>query len=149
MNAFGINTLEVDLDLNRWICQDCSDGYFFNETPLIEGDQPYCEECEIENCIKCEEDPSKCTECAEDLILNYRGDACIDPIENCYTEPKNYLHNGDVWICPQCKMGYFTLDDTCQKCTLDPYCTSCENNQKCKSCIEPKILNEKQNGCMD
>jgi len=38
MNAFGINTLEVDLDLNRWICQDCSDGYFFNETPLIEGD---------------------------------------------------------------------------------------------------------------
>lgn len=46
-------------------------------------------------------------------------------------------------------MGYFTLDDTCQKCTLDPYCTSCENNQKCKSCVEPKILNEKENGCMD
>lgn len=38
MNAFGIHTLNVDLDLNRWICQDCSDGFFFNETPLIEGD---------------------------------------------------------------------------------------------------------------
>ena len=147
-DAFGRNTLVEDFENNRWICPNCSAGYYFNDD-IPPGEQPYCEPCEVENCAVCELYPDKCDECLEDFIPNYRGDACIEPIEFCETNPLNYDHNGDVWICPQCLQGYFQLDDTCQKCTLDPFCTSCSNNQECLSCSEGKILNENEDGCID
>lgn len=126
-DAFGDLTLNIDFDLNRWICQNCSNGFYFNED-VEEGIQPRCEPCKVENCDVCELHPDKCDICADELIPNYRGDECIPPIEFCDTEPFNYDHNGDVWVCPTCLQGYFPLDDTCQKCTLDPFCTSCRNN---------------------
>lgn len=148
MDAFGVHTLDQDLVLNRWICPGCIDGFYFNEDSAP-GEQTYCEPCLIENCLDCELHFDKCVECAEDFIPNYRGDACIEPIEFCETNPLNYDHNGDVWICPKCLLGYFPLDDTCQECTLDPNCASCSDNTECLECNSPMILNEDQSGCID
>lgn len=110
MDAFGMLTLSKDEQLNRWICDECKPGFYFNDDQV---DQPYCEECMITNCLECELHPDRCELCSGDFIPNYRGDACIEPIAFCATSHVNYDHNGDVWICPECMTGYFPLDDTC------------------------------------
>ena len=89
-------------------CSSCIEGFGFNE------DKTQCIKCELENCLHCNPNYKRCTEC----IKNKKCEIC-----------------DESGSCTSCASGYLLKDKKCKKCGLEncDYCPENEDTQ-CYKC---------------
>jgi len=84
----------------------------------------------------------RCTKCRDDFFPNYLENGCTKFIENCKASPESYVHDGEKYLCPDCRDGFMLNEKTglCEQCDIDN-CISCEAVDFCQECEFPFVLN--------
>lgn len=126
-------------------CPRCKDGWFWS------SQDGSCQQCgiAINNCLEC---PSsqRCTRCEPGFFPSFMQDECRTPIYQCARTQDEYLHDGEEYVCPECRAGWYIDGNECSKCEIDDvYCLDCMDEDFCIACEIPKILNEEFTGCMN
>lgn len=92
-----------------YVCNNCPYEHYWS------SNKRSCEECPEEmldsGCTKCGQEGTICFECIGDATLNPTRTSCIDRLENCDVEPKDYIvkwHSGEPYFfCPMCEPQFY------------------------------------------
>ena len=118
-----------------------------------------CEDRDIPNCQKCNEDI--CEQCEDKYFLLFDGLACIKCNDSVYgnigcegkCDGSNYITTRNI-KCEEngCKSGYYNYNGICQKCSqVSYYCSKCQYTQNKFKCLECKndnyAVSEITGGC--
>ncbi|KRX03163.1 Insulin-like growth factor binding protein, N-terminal [Pseudocohnilembus persalinus] len=109
-----------------FICTSCSQGY-----KLTNG---FCTQCNIANCLQCNDGVSTCTSCENGYVLESSSCvSCNDP--NCVT-----CNSSGANDCDQCAIGYRNNGSgACNACITG--CANCSNGSTCDVCYDGYYLN--------
>ena len=107
-------------------CLECENNFYLYNNEI-------CKRCDY-NCLECQNDSDKCTECPLNRILrNNKCEYCGDDCKKCHYEKENK-------VCDLCDNGYFLKNGKCYKCIEG--CSECINNSECLSCYNHYTINE-------
>ena len=115
-NGVCINTLNCEEAING-ICIKCKDNFCLDKNKK-------CQETDINNCLKCENDYKKCTECNKGFVLNENNIClkCENGCKFCTSDNK----------CLECFDGFYLENNICKECNKD--CKKCLNENECLVC---------------
>ena len=135
----------------QFVCQTCSEGFF------PEGGK--CSRCQIPGCKQCLT-ATQCAVCIPPQRFDPTETYCVDPIEDCVSDPQDYqewMMDPTVWMCPECREG-LVWDDVKGECVwcdenIDPMCTACFQTEQgeanlCLECGDDMIPTYDQLECM-
>jgi len=103
-------------------CDECSPGWGLNSLTMK------CNTCEVDNCLKCNGDQRRCTECHDGFGLTAEG-SCQDCGEYCKTCDA-------INDCKVCKAGFVSIEGKCRSCA--DRCNYCSKAgpAKCDHCFQ-------------
>eukprot|EP00434_Breviolum_minutum_P017667 symbB.v1.2.015595.t1/scaffold1127.1/size253144/17 len=91
-------------------CDECSPGWGLNSLTMK------CNTCEVDNCLKCNGDQRRCTECHDGFGLTAEGFVSIEGKCRSCADRCNYCSKAGPAKCDHCFQGFrLTKEGTCER----------------------------------
>lgn len=105
----------------------------------MSSDTSSCEQCLVDNCLSCDDDPEQCNTCSTGYFLIGAAGVC----ESCSVYPRSLTCRENIVL--SCESGYYVLNGqicepcaaNCLQCTSKSYCLTCAAGYfgyNCQSC---------------
>ena len=140
-------------DGTQFVCQKCVEGWF--------PEEGHCSKCQIPGCKQCLT-ATECAVCVLPQRFDVTGKFCIDPIEDCISDPQDYeidFNKTSRFMCPECKENYlwnhYKEVGECEECgEVIEGCTVCtqtpqEEPNICLECEDEMIPTYDGEECME